>query len=148
MYQPTCFYLPDLLAICPFEDSTNPHYLKAAAESSAWVNSYNIFDDRKRAYFMQGLSELLVSHCYPNADYEQFRTICDFVNLLFVIDEVSDEQNSKDASATGLVYLNVMLNPNWDDGSSLAKMTRESVPTVATLIAISNTRLSGSGHGT
>ncbi|THH27413.1 hypothetical protein EUX98_g6776 [Antrodiella citrinella] len=119
------FYLPDLLAVCPFKDATNPHYLRASAESSAWVNSYQLFSDRKRAYFIQGLSELLVSHTYPYADYHQFRTCCDFVNLLFVVDEISDDQNGKDACATGLVYLNAMVDADWDDGSVLAKMTKE-----------------------
>jgi Terpene synthase family 2, C-terminal metal binding len=120
------FYLPDLLALSkPFRGSTNPHYRKAAAESRAWVNSYNIFTDRKRAFFVQDCSELLVSHAYPHAGYEEFRTICDFVNLLFVIDEVSDDQNGMDARKTGDVYLNAMRHPAWTDGFPLAKMTRE-----------------------
>jgi hypothetical protein len=75
------FILPDLLPVCPFKGSTNPHHSTAGAESSSWVNSYNIFTDRKRAFFIQGSNELLVSHTYPYADYEQFRTCCDFVNL-------------------------------------------------------------------
>ncbi|EIW57364.1 terpenoid synthase [Trametes versicolor FP-101664 SS1] len=119
------FTLPDLLAVCPLKDATNPHYAQAAAESTAWVKSYNIFDARKLAFLLQGSSELLVSHAYPYAPYEQFRTCCDFVNLLFVVDEVSDDQNGKDARRTGEVYLNVMRYPDWDDGSALAKMTRE-----------------------
>lgn len=121
------FTLPDLLSVCPLNGSTNPHYKEAAAESRAWINSYNVFTDEKRAFFIQGSNELLVSHTYPYAGYEQFRTCCDFVNLLFVVDEVSDDQNGKDARATGNVYLNVMRDPEWDDGSVLAQMTRESV---------------------
>jgi len=120
------FYLPDLLSPSkPFKGSTNPHYRKAGAESRAWVNSYNIFNDRKRAFFVQGCNELLVSHTYPHAGYEEFRTICDFVNLLFVVDEVSDDQNGADARSTGEVYLNAMKYPGWTDGSPLAKMTGE-----------------------
>ncbi|TFY55465.1 hypothetical protein EVJ58_g8232 [Rhodofomes roseus] len=122
---PRYFVLPDLFALCPFRPSTSPHYAKAAAESSAWINAYNVFTDTKRAYFIQGCNELLVSYTYPNADYEQFRTCCDFVNLLFVVDEVSDEQNGADARSTGEIYLKVMRDPTWDDGSTLAKMTRE-----------------------
>ncbi|KAF8501379.1 isoprenoid synthase domain-containing protein [Russula emetica] len=122
----TSFCLPDLLSLSkPFKGSTNPHYRKAAAESRAWVNSYNIFTNRKRAFFVQGCNELLVSHTYPHAGYEEFRTICDFVNLLFVVDEVSDDQNGADARQTGQVYLNAMKYPGWTDGSSLAKMTGE-----------------------
>lgn len=74
------FTLPDLLTGCPLKDGTNPYYKEAAAESRAWVNSFNIFNNRKRADFIQGLNELLCSHAYCYAGYEQFRTTCDFVS--------------------------------------------------------------------
>lgn len=106
---------------------SNPYYKEASAASRAWVNGYDVFTDRKRAFFVQGCNELLVSRTYPYAGYEQFRTCCDFVNLLFVIDEISDDQNGKDAKKTGETYLNVMRNPNCDDQSILANMTREYV---------------------
>ena len=124
------FVLPDLLAVCPLKGSTNPHYLRAAAESTAWVKSYNTLSERKLAFLLQGSSELLVSHAYPYAPYDQFRACCDFVNLLFVVDEVSDDQNGCDARRTGEVFSHVMRYPDWDDGSALAKMTQESVPHV------------------
>ncbi|EIM91001.1 terpenoid synthase [Stereum hirsutum FP-91666 SS1] len=97
----------------------------AAPESSAWVSSYNLFSDRKRTDFITGSNELLVSHTYPHADYDAFRTCCDFVNLLFVIDEISDDQSGKAARRTGEVYLNAMRDPEWTDGSDLAKMTQQ-----------------------
>lgn len=54
--------------------------------------------------------------------------IFDFqVNLLFVVDEVSDEQNGLDARATGQIFLKAMKYANWDDGSILAKITKELV---------------------
>ncbi|EIN03697.1 terpenoid synthase [Punctularia strigosozonata HHB-11173 SS5] len=121
----THFYLPDLHAVCPLKGSTNPHYKQAGAESSAWINSYNVFTDRKRAFFVQGCNELLVSHTYPYAGYEEFRTTCDFVNLLFVVDEVSDDQDGEDARKTGNVFLNAMRHDDWLDGSALAKMTKD-----------------------
>ena len=122
--------LPDLLSVCSIKGSTNPHYEVAAAESRAWVKSFNVFHGEKLAFLLNGSSELLVSHTYPYAEYEQFRTACDFVNLLFVVDEVSDDQNGKDARQTGMVFLNVMRDPSWDDGSKLAQMTRECVPSI------------------
>jgi len=130
MPMPSKIDLPDLLSICPIKGSTSPHYEAAAAESRAWVNGFNIFHGEKLAFFLTGSNELLVSHTYPYAEYEQFRTACDFVNLLFVVDEVSDDQNGKDARQTGMVYLNVMRDPAWDDGSRLAQMTRECAPSI------------------
>ncbi|KAF5369039.1 hypothetical protein D9758_003091 [Tetrapyrgos nigripes] len=119
------FVLPDLLAYCPIQGATSPHYRLAGAESSAWINAFNVFTDQKRAFFVQGCNELLVAHTYPNAGYEQFRTVCDFVNLLFVVDEVSDDQNSLDARATCDVFLNAMKNPDYKDSSKLCAITRD-----------------------
>ncbi len=74
--------IPDLFASCPLTPSTNPNYKEAAAESRAWINSYSVFADRKRAEFIQGQNELLCSYAYAFAGHEQFRTTCDFVSIL------------------------------------------------------------------
>ena len=119
------FTLPDLFTICPIKGSTSPHYEIAAKESSGWVNGYNILSEQKLAEFMSNSNELLVSHTYPYAGYEEFRTCCDFLNLLFVVDEVSDDQNGSDAWSTGQIFLNAIRDPKWDDGSKLARMSKE-----------------------
>nr|BDI63092.1 sesquiterpene synthase [Auriscalpium vulgare] len=126
MSSPTHFVLPDLLSLStPFQDATNPHWKRVAAESRNWVNSYKVFSDRRRAFFFQGQSELLTSHCYPYADAEEYRMCCDFINLLFTIDEISDEQDHAGALLTGNTYLHVLRDPSWTDGSKLAKMTAD-----------------------
>lgn len=121
------FTLPDLRSMCPLKDATNPHHKLAAAESRAWINSFKVFSDEKRAAFIAGSNELLVSHAYPFAPYERFRVCCDFINTLFVVDEISDVQNGEDALSTGMIYLNVLKDPSWDDSSKLAQITREFV---------------------
>jgi hypothetical protein len=73
------FILPDISATCPLEGATNPHYDQGAAESRTWINSYDIFRDRKRAFFVLGSNELLCSRVYAYAGCDQFRTSCDFV---------------------------------------------------------------------
>ncbi|KZT07703.1 terpenoid synthase [Laetiporus sulphureus 93-53] len=119
------FVLPDLLALLPFKGSFNPHYDAVAAESSSWVNGYRAVSDRKRAFFLQGGSELLCAHAYPYASAQDLRTCFDLVNILFTVDEISDEQNGKDAYSTGRIFLNAMKDPDWNDGSALAKMCKE-----------------------
>ena len=117
---PKSFKLPNLLPMCPFQGRTNPHYESAAAESSAWVLSFGVFKDKKQDFFVSRGSELLCSHAYPYAGHDELRTCCDFVNLLFVVDAVSDDQDGIGARATGEVFLNSMRYPDWDDGSALA----------------------------
>lgn len=120
------YVLPDLLCIStPFKPSMNPHWAKAASESSAWVSSYNIFSDQKLTEFIACSLELLTAYTYPHADYDSFRTCCDFMNLTFVIDELSDLQNGEDARLTGDIYLNALRDAEWTGGSALAEMTKE-----------------------
>ncbi|THV01930.1 terpenoid synthase [Dendrothele bispora CBS 962.96] len=122
---PNQFILPDLLSSCLLKRGINPHYQEAAAESAAWLGSHNILSDKKRAEVISNHNELLVAHTYPYAEYEQFRTCCDFVNLLFIIDECSDEQNGQDAHATGKIFLDALRDADNQDSSPLAVMTKE-----------------------
>lgn len=122
---PKSFLLPDLVSLLPYRGFVNPHYERASKSSSAWVNGYNIVPDRKRAFFQQGGSELLCAYAYSYAGYEELRTTMDLVNILFTVDEVSDDQNGKDAYKTGRVFLNALRDADWDDGSALAQMTKE-----------------------
>lgn len=121
------YRLPNLHPLCPFKPRFNPHHEAAAAASSQWVLSFNALKGKKLEFFKEGGSELLCAWAYPYAGLEQLRTCCDFVNLLFTIDEISDDQNGKDATATGLVVLNAMKDDAFDDGSVLCKMTKEYV---------------------
>ncbi|VDB85485.1 unnamed protein product [Peniophora sp. CBMAI 1063] len=120
------FHLPDLISLSTaLSGSTSPYYAQAAAESRDWVAKYShIFSNQERAAFAMGCNELLVAHTYPYAPFEQFRTVCDFVNLLFVVDEVSDKQSGVDAR-TGYIYLKAMRDDEWDDGSEISRMTKE-----------------------
>ncbi|KAH9838516.1 terpenoid synthase [Rhodofomes roseus] len=120
------FVLPDLLSMLPFKHSFNStHYEPAMKESSAWVNSYDIVPEHKRAYFEHGDTELVCAHVYPYANFDELRTAMNLVDLLFVIDDVSDDQDGKGASETGQVFLSALRDPDWHDGSPLAQMTKE-----------------------
>ncbi|KZT28204.1 terpenoid synthase [Neolentinus lepideus HHB14362 ss-1] len=117
--------LPDLFAVCPFKGSTNPHYAEVRRESSDWVVKHSAVTGKQLQHILMGNVELLASYMYPLADRDRFRTCCDFINLLYAIDEISDVQSSEDARKTGFVCLNAMKDDKWDDGSALAKMSKE-----------------------
>ena len=121
--KPQKITLPDLLANCPFTLSVNPHYARCRAESSAWIESFNFFlDPHKRLAFYQADSERLCAYAYPYANYEGLRICCDFVNLLFTIDEISDTQTGEGAKATGDVFLDVFNGKEVVD-SELSRMS-------------------------
>ncbi len=132
MTTPSNIYtLPDLHSMCPWRASLNPHHAAAAAASSAWVLSYDIFqlisDEKKHDFFIKRGSELLCAYAYPYAAQEMLRTACDFVNLLFTIDEVSDEQDGAGAQKTAQIVLCALSDESYDDDSVLCTMTKEYV---------------------
>ena len=122
------YRLPDLLSLCPWQASFNPHYEEAAAASSHWVLSYapSLIEASDRLkFFEEKGSELLCAWVYPYADPEGLRTCCDFINFTYIIDEVSDRQGGTDAKLTAGTVLNVMRDDAYDDGSVLCNMTKE-----------------------
>jgi len=129
------FFLPDLVALSePLPIALNPHYTVISASSRAWILSHADSDAlpglspvRMKAVFAAGDFERLAARCFPYANADRFRALCDFVHLLFVVDEVSDGQAAEDAEATGRTVLDALKNPELADGSELATIAIECV---------------------
>ena len=92
--------------------------------STKWVQSFGIFKDKKLQFFLEGGSELLCSYAYPYAGPEQLRTACDFINLLFVVDETCDDLDGPEAAKTCDVFLRAMKGEVLE-GTAAIRMTRE-----------------------
>ena len=129
MYSSTTSYrLPDLHSHCSWKSAVNPHYDEVAPASSDWTLSYvyRIPELQHRAEtFRRTSSELLAAYTFPHANAEQLRMCCDFVNLLFVIDEITDAQSGKDAAASRAIVLSAMHGDGSYDDSALSRMTQE-----------------------
>ncbi|EMD33349.1 hypothetical protein CERSUDRAFT_160256, partial [Gelatoporia subvermispora B] len=119
------YVLPDLFKLCPLKPLLNPHYSQVALESSVWINSFGIFAGCKLDDFMRGGSELLCARTYPDADYDKLRICCDFVNALFAVDDITDEQDEGGARTTGTVFLDAMRDSRWDSGTSIGRLCRD-----------------------
>ncbi|KAG1847828.1 terpenoid synthase [Suillus subalutaceus] len=83
-------FIPDLLARWPFPRRLNQHYSKVSAESSAWLESFKAFSPKAQHAFDRCDFNLLGCLAFPNASEEHVRSACDYLNLVFVIDEYSD----------------------------------------------------------
>jgi hypothetical protein len=134
---PRQFRLPDLLASCPLKDATNPYYKEASAAMTFLRTENGLSLSRARMNsFVHMYTLMLVTNSFARLAILYvfvlrllFKRIkIDFVpqvNLLFVVDEVSDDQNGMDARTTGRIFVNAMKYPKWDDGSKLARITKE-----------------------
>ena len=98
------FILPDLYAALPFNGCQNPLFHIVGKESRDLINSYGVLPPHCRAGFTPG--ELFAFYCYPHASNNAFRVFAVFIDVLLVLDEVSDVQalrNDPDGEDRSLV---------------------------------------------
>ncbi|KAH7906978.1 terpenoid synthase [Hygrophoropsis aurantiaca] len=121
------FYLPNLFASCPLRKGVifPGNYVAIGAASKAWINAYDVFTERQRNIFDKTNSELLSARAFPYVSTDKFRTCCDCLNLLWMIDEISDDLNGPGARKTGDLFLNCLRDPNFPDSSPLANLTKD-----------------------
>ncbi|KAG1778792.1 terpenoid synthase [Suillus placidus] len=75
-------FIPDLLAKWPFPRRLNNYYPKVRAESSAWLESFKPSAPKHNKPLIAAISLFSLP--------QRERSSCDFMNLVFVIDEYSD----------------------------------------------------------
>ena len=141
------FLLPDLPRACPFSLSFSPHFESVAPESKAWIDSFGILLGNKRRYFSSSALELLAARVYPHADREGYRTGCDYLNVMFVLDDYSDDEGRKGARAMADSFINALRDVTCDDGTAFAKLAQELVDLISSLLILvtNDTLSSGSG---
>ncbi|KAH9895891.1 terpenoid synthase [Cubamyces lactineus] len=122
---PVSFTIPDLHSITPFVGAFNPHYAKVASESSAWIDKFPVLTEKQRLSYISASCQLLTGHTYPYADEERFRIVCDFICILYICDEITDDQTGSGARKSGDTLYNAMKSLDYDDGSVLCKLVHE-----------------------
>lgn len=75
-----------------------------------------------KKYLEKAGGGLLAAYVYPYASYEKFRLSCDLMNVLFVMDEISDDQSGEDARTTMERHIGVLFGDP-SDGTPLSNMT-------------------------
>ncbi|KAH8111225.1 terpenoid synthase [Phellopilus nigrolimitatus] len=119
------FKLPDLFAMCEaakLTSSVNPRYKEAGAESAAWISSYKLLGPDTRAFFDNLNSAIFVGCTYPYAGYNELKMSCDYLNLIFILEEITDVQSGADVRKTMDIHFRV-LSGEPCDGSALSRMS-------------------------
>jgi hypothetical protein len=102
--EPNFFVLPDLLSYCPFPSKFHVDGDAIVDESLNWLLSgCPHLTQRKVAAMRDSKVSALAAYCYHYCPSGRFRLICDFINILFLLDEISDGYFSQDAE--GLVHI-------------------------------------------
>jgi len=85
--------LPDLIAYSNFTPRMNAHYEEVSAASRDWILQADTRSPKstKATFALNG--GLLAGLCYPDAPSTQFRVVCDFLNYVFHLDDITDDMD-------------------------------------------------------
>ena len=99
---------------------------QATNESIVWLDNLGILGPQgeTKSFFDRTQAGILGGYTYPYADYDQLRACTDFINTIYVLDEITDLQSGKDARATMVNHLDVLFG-GASDGSAISQMSVE-----------------------
>lgn len=106
------FYLPDLVSHCPFPLTYHPNGDAIATESDKWLDQGcpELSDKQRRKLYGLKAGEL-TAYCYPTCDDEHLRVVCDFMNYLFHLDNISDGMLTKETHVLSDSVMNALWFP-------------------------------------
>ncbi|KAL5534778.1 hypothetical protein ACEPAG_1242 [Sanghuangporus baumii] len=120
------FKIPDLISLTPFPwIGCNPLYSCTDRESTKWMGNHGVLSNAKQAQLAASQTELLGAYVYPYADINGLRIATDFLTILFALDEVTDDQEAKEALATRDTFVKALTGESNDDTSPIAIFTRD-----------------------
>ena len=124
---PRQYYVPNLPRMIDFPWS-GIHTMteQATNESVAWLDDLGILGSQSETkdFFDRTQAGILGGYTYPYANYNQLRACTDFINTIYVLDEITDVQSGKNARVTMVNHLDVLFG-EVPDGSSISQMSVE-----------------------
>lgn len=123
------FILPDLYAVLPFKGGgQNPLFDVVSKESGDWIAGCGILPSSRHVEAISTHAGLFASYLYPTASYEALRVSTDFMNVLFILDKITDTQDPDGVRGTlGFLARALGNDLDCDDGSPITKMLIRSV---------------------
>jgi len=107
---PHSFQLPQFSL--PFTLSYPPNGDAIAADSDEWFKAiYGRLSETQLRNLYGLKAGILTGYCYPYTDDERLRIICDFMNILFHLDDLSDPLSLGDTKSFAAVIMNAFDSP-------------------------------------
>ncbi|KIJ41100.1 hypothetical protein M422DRAFT_255948 [Sphaerobolus stellatus SS14] len=106
------FVIPDLWAQCPWPAIFHPNGAAIEAESDRWIFSHCPNNQASLLRIVPSLrSGALAAFCYNNCSDERFRLVCDFIAVLFLLDDITDELDTMDNDLFRDIITNALIDP-------------------------------------
>ena len=123
------FHIPDFFALTPFEGWKGFHktFVREERASTEWMLSHGIFATHKYDRVYASEAELLACIAYNNplTTKEELRTIGDYLMILLTIDEITDDQDVKEAAQSRETFIKALTGNSGEDDSPITRFTKE-----------------------
>ncbi|KAF8509108.1 terpenoid synthase [Hysterangium stoloniferum] len=111
---PISFRIPDLWAHCPYPAIKHPNADIIVTASNHWIeDNCRVVTPALRRSIWGGLSGQLAAFCYNHCSDERLRIVCDFMIVLFLLDDLSDDLVTQDTEILADVTMNAMNFPEF-----------------------------------
>lgn len=80
---------------CPFVSDINPHTDTALQHTNEWVTKFELYSEKVFGKYLEDNTSYLTGRFYPGADREQLCIANDLFALLFIVDDLLDNQLEK-----------------------------------------------------
>ncbi|KZV89536.1 terpenoid synthase [Exidia glandulosa HHB12029] len=119
------YMLPDTLAHWPWTRRINPAYEETRLESSRWINSFNAFSPAAQKAFDRCDFSRLVALAYPDESKDHLSAACDMMQLFFVFDEYSDQEQEAAVRIMADAIMGGMKAPDVHQAHLLGEVSRQ-----------------------
>ncbi|THU78335.1 terpenoid synthase [Dendrothele bispora CBS 962.96] len=107
------FFIPDTLAYWPWSRHLNPAYGEQKALSSAWLRSFNAFDEKsQKAFDLCDFSRFARIIGLSSCGSPRLRSGCDLMNCFFIFDEYSDVADPDVVRKQADIIMDAIRNPH------------------------------------
>lgn len=105
-------YLPDTMIHWPWLRAINPHFEDVKAEVGASFRDFKALSPESQEAFDKCDFARLVALAYPNAPREHVRIGCDLMNLFFLLEEYTDNENGAVTKDLVDLVIDALHNPH------------------------------------
>ncbi|KAG2155762.1 terpenoid synthase [Suillus clintonianus] len=110
--RPKTIYLPDTMITWPWPRAINPHFEDMKAEVDASFRDFKALSPESQEAFDKCDFARLAALLYPNASKEHLRIGCDLMNLFFLVEEYTDNENEAVAKERMDIVIDAVRNPH------------------------------------